>query len=99
MPRSRSNVPGCGRIIRPHTSSSPLTPDASRLPAALPIPEEYSAEQQLQHEIEAFGFPLSRHPLELCNLSVGEREYVRANEMAGCIGKTVTMIGWFITGK
>jgi error-prone DNA polymerase len=97
-----------GRLT-PH--GSPLTPDASPLDfargdpepvegsrlTALPVPNEYSERQRIQHEIEAFGFLLSRHPLELCD--VGGLQSVPATDMHRHVGQTVTMIGWLITGK
>jgi error-prone DNA polymerase len=64
---------------------------------ALPVPDEYSEQQRMQHESETFGFPLSHHPLELCHIE--RMDYVKANEMALHVGKEVTMIGWLITGK
>jgi error-prone DNA polymerase len=88
------------------TSTSRL--HASRL-TALPVPNEYSERQRIQHEIEAFGFLLSRHPLELYDVPhpdplpngerARERGYVPATEMGRHVGQTVTMIGWLITGK
>lgn len=82
-----------------HRKECPLTSHASRLTSsvAAPIPPEYSAGQRLRHEIESFGFPLSRHPLELCPLPAGR--YVAAADMARHVGRRITMRGWFITDK
>lgn len=64
---------------------------------AAPIPTEYSIGRRLQQEIESFGFPLSRHPLELCSPSPAH--CVAARDMAQHVGRRVTMLGWFITDK
>jgi error-prone DNA polymerase len=66
---------------------------------AFPIPEEYSANQKLQHEIETLGFPLSRHPLDLYRSQLERIQYISASDMAQHIGRTVTMIGWLVTEK
>ncbi|MDZ7315613.1 MAG: DNA polymerase III subunit alpha [candidate division KSB1 bacterium] len=66
---------------------------------AVPNIAEYDEETLLDQEIETLGFLLSRHPLEryrrlLCNLS-----YIPAKDLAKHVGKTVTTVGWFVTGK
>jgi DNA-directed DNA polymerase III PolC len=66
---------------------------------AFPIPEEYSANQKLQHEIETLGFPLSRHPLDLYRSQLERIQYISASDMARHVGRTVTMIGWLVTEK
>jgi error-prone DNA polymerase len=66
---------------------------------ALPIPEEYSSHQRLQHEIESLGFPLSLHPLELYRSVLQKIQYVPAIEMHNHVGLVVTMIGWLVTEK
>jgi error-prone DNA polymerase len=65
----------------------------------LPIPREYSAQQQWAHEWDLFGFPLSRHPLDLLKEGVGRTRYIPACELHHHIGRTVTLLGWLVTEK
>jgi error-prone DNA polymerase len=68
-------------------------------PLSLPVPEEYSPGQQLQHEIETFGFPLRQHPLESYRSELQQLECVAAANMSHYIGKEVTMVGWLVSEK
>ena len=65
----------------------------------LPIPPEYSFSQKIQHEIELFGFPLSKHPLELYSQAFQDLDYVPACDMHQHIRQTITMTGWMVTEK
>jgi DNA polymerase III alpha subunit len=64
-------------------------------PASLPYPKDL----MLKHESETLGFPLSVHPLDLCSNTLQHLDYVRAGDLPHFIGKHVTTIGWYITGK
>ena len=79
------------------------TSSALRLPfhesLALPIPPDYTPRQRIQHEIESFGFPISRHPLELYAEAFQGFNAVSAHNMKDWTGEAVTMIGWMITEK
>jgi DNA-directed DNA polymerase III PolC len=66
---------------------------------ALPIPPDYSGNQKIKNEIELFGFPLSKHPLELYQEALKDYEFVSASEMHRYAGKQVRMVGWLITEK
>jgi len=66
---------------------------------ALPIPPEYSSHQKIKDEIELFGFPLSKHPLELYQDVLKGNQFVSASEMHRYAGKQVRMVGWLITEK
>jgi error-prone DNA polymerase len=66
---------------------------------ALPSPPQYPPEANLQHEVESFGFPISRHPLELYAERVREIPHIEARDMQPWTGKRVRMIGWAITEK
>jgi error-prone DNA polymerase len=65
----------------------------------LPNPEEYSEYEKLAHEIDCFGFLLSRHPLELYRIDLTYRKLIKAAEMHSYIGKSVKVLGWLITEK
>ena len=80
-------------------SSSGVLPFASVSSRSIPIPADYSPTQKLQHEIELFGFLLSKHPLELYAECFRGLSYVSAGEMLRYVGKRVTMVGWLITEK
>jgi len=80
-------------------ASSQLSLEASRLTPAAPVPPEYSAGQRWNHEVESFGFPLSRHPLEVYADRALAVHVVPASEMLRHRGRRVAMLGWFITDK
>jgi error-prone DNA polymerase len=67
--------------------------------AHLPIPDEYPASQKPAHEIESFGFLVSRHPLTLYRKAIERLRPVPASHMHRFIGRRVTMVGWLITEK
>lgn len=70
-----------------------------REPVPLPPVRPYEEAQILAQEVEALGFLVSRHPLALYEREVARLRYVPASEMARHVGKRVTMIGWWVTGK
>jgi error-prone DNA polymerase len=80
-----------------HTEDIAALLDTS--PRAFPIPQEYSESQKLEHEIESFGFPLSRHPLELYKSRLKKLPAIAASDMMRHVGRRVTMIGWLVTEK
>jgi DNA-directed DNA polymerase III PolC len=59
----------------------------------------YTKDLMLKHESEIFGFLLSVHPLDLCRHALIGLDYVRAKDLYRFMGKQVTTIGWYITGK
>jgi error-prone DNA polymerase len=65
----------------------------------LPNPKEYSDYEELTHEIDCFGFLLSRHPLELYRIERNCPSLIEAAEMHRYIGKRVKVLGWLITEK
>ena len=76
-------------------------------PVETPVPvqgppslrEPYSETLMRRHEIEALGFYLSVHPLELYQDKLSGMDHVRAKDLAAHVGETVTTIGWRVTGK
>ncbi len=67
--------------------------------STLPIPNDYTHERQIQHEIQLFGFPLQCHPLTLYAQSWSHLNLLSAREMSVHIGQHITMVGWLITEK
>jgi DNA-directed DNA polymerase III PolC len=59
----------------------------------------YPKNLMLKHESEILGFLLSVHPLDLCRHVLNGPDYVRAEDLHHFVGKQVTTIGWYITGK
>jgi len=66
---------------------------------ALPVPSDYPAGRRVQHEIDALGFPLSRHPLDLCRDQWAGLNAVPGLEMSRHVGQVITMVGVLITEK
>jgi len=70
-----------------------------RDPVPLPPARPYEEAQVLAQEVESLGFLLSRHPLSLYERELSRLRHVPARDMARHVGKRVTMIGWWVTGK
>lgn len=65
----------------------------------LPVPDDYSTPQKRTHEIESFGFLLSRHPLTLYRKQIERLQPVPASQMHRFVGQRITMVGLLITEK
>jgi error-prone DNA polymerase len=66
---------------------------------SLPNPPDHSEEQKLEHEIESFGFPLSRHPLERYRARLQAAACVPARNMGLHAGQSIAMVGWLVSAK
>ena len=53
----------------------------------------------LKHELETLDFLISRHPLSLYSQSLSKLRYVRGADLSKHVGKKVTTVGWWVTGK
>jgi error-prone DNA polymerase len=60
---------------------------------------QYSARTVLEHELETLDFLISRHPLSLYTQQLSKFRYVKGSDLAQYVGKEVTTIGWWVTGK
>jgi len=60
---------------------------------------QYSARTVLEHELETLDFLISRHPLALYREPLARLRHVRGSELAAHVGRRVTTIGWWVTGK
>jgi len=87
---------GARRLISADERAKPRDGTAEK--NALPNPRDYSAAQKLRHELETFGFLLSRHPLELCASRHAGR-CVAARDIARYAGKTIAMAGVLVSEK
>ena len=59
----------------------------------------HCSQTAIKHEIEAFGFPLSIHPLERYKKIIEKINHVKAKELKKWVGKYVTTVGWMVTSK
>ncbi len=59
----------------------------------------YPKDLMLKHETETLGLYLSIHPLDRYDLVRKHIRYTPAKDLHKHVGKTVTVIGWQITGK
>jgi len=84
-----------GRRSRMRSSLPLFDPPASELPK----PRGYDAQTMLRHEVETLGFLVSRHPLALYLPLLKPLSHVPAKDLARWVGKRVTTIGWYVTGK
>jgi len=65
----------------------------------LPKPPPYDDKTVLNQELETLGMLASSHPLSLHAREIARINPVRACEMMNRVGRHVTMIGWWVTGK
>jgi error-prone DNA polymerase len=70
------------------------------MPSIVPpqVPQ-YSARTILEHELETLDFLISRHPLSLYAQQLSKIGYVKGVDLPGYVGKSVTAVGWWVTGK
>ncbi|MBN1567500.1 MAG: DNA polymerase III subunit alpha [Acidobacteria bacterium] len=70
------------------------------MPSVIPprVPQ-YSARTVLEHELETLDFLISRHPLSLYTQQLSNLSYVRGSSLPKYVGKRVTTVGWWVTGK
>ena len=68
-------------------------------PVAPPHVPQYSARTILEHELETLDFLISRHPLTLYREPLARLRHVRGAELNKYVGRRVTTIGWWVTGK
>jgi error-prone DNA polymerase len=70
------------------------------MPAVVPprVPQ-YSPRTVLEHELETLDFLISRHPLSLYNQALSLLHHVRGADLPKYVGKRVTSVGWWVTGK
>jgi len=61
--------------------------------------KEYSIEEICSIEYETFGYMVSRHPLEFFGEVINRKSIVKAADLHKYDGKTVKMVGWFMTAK
>ncbi len=66
---------------------------------SLPEPPAYDEQTLLNQETETLGMLVSCHPLALYREELARLRPVRADRMAEWVGRYVTMIGWWVTGK
>jgi error-prone DNA polymerase len=65
-------------------------------PPAVP---QYSVRTILEHELETLDFLISRHPLELYREPLSRLKHVRGADLHKHVGRRVTTVGWWVTGK
>ncbi|MBN2241465.1 MAG: DNA polymerase III subunit alpha [Acidobacteria bacterium] len=68
-------------------------------PVVPPRVPRYSARTVLEHEIETLDFLISRHPLSLYAEPLSRLKYVRGADLYKYVGRRVTAVGWWVTGK
>ncbi|MDQ7815853.1 MAG: hypothetical protein RDU14_02425 [Melioribacteraceae bacterium] len=60
---------------------------------------QFSADEMCVHEYEAFGYMITKHPLEFFAEEIGLPQVIRASEMMKYHNRMVKMIGWYMTSK
>lgn len=67
--------------------------------AELPAPSAYDDRTVLRQEVETLGILISCHPLLLHRRELAKLKPVPAARMGEWVGRYITMIGWWVTGK
>ncbi len=60
---------------------------------------EYTMEKICAIELEAFGYMVSRHPLQFFSYLINNKKVISAKDIVKHRGKIVRMVGWFMTSK
>ena len=68
-------------------------------PIVPPQVPEYSMRTVLEHELETLDFLISRHPLSLYAPQLSKLKYVKGADLPRYVGRRVTTVGWWVTGK
>ncbi len=61
--------------------------------------EQYTVEEICSAEYEAFGYMITRHPLEFFREIIDRKDIVTAKDMRKFYGRKIKMIGWLMTSK
>lgn len=85
--------------LHPNTNRIADLPLFDQSLAPLPQIRDYDEATKTRHEMDIFGFPLTRHPLTLYADRIRELPHVPAQKMEQHVGKKIDMIGWLVTGK
>jgi error-prone DNA polymerase len=83
---------------REHAATPSLFPDTGP-DSPLPRPPAYDEHTTLAQEAEILGFLASRHPLSLFRREIRAIRPVPARDLARHVGRTVSTVGWYVTGK
>ncbi len=68
-------------------------------PIVPPQVPRYSTRTILEHELETLDFLISRHPLSLYAGQLSNLKHVRGSDLPKYVGKRITTVGWWVTGK
>ncbi len=68
-------------------------------PIVLPQVPQYSPRTMLKHELETLDFLISCHPLALYREPLSRLKRVRGADLHRHVGRQVTVVGWWVTGK
>ena len=90
--RSRERTPAAVNLF----SSQSTEP---QLPSRLPRMGRYDDKALLEHEVRTLGFLVSRHPLTLYADVIRKAKAVPARDLNRHVGRRVTLVGWYVTGK
>ncbi len=60
---------------------------------------QFSVDEMCVYEYEAFGYMITKHPLEFFAGEIGSPNVVKASEMMKHHNRMVKMIGWYMTSK
>jgi len=100
IPHPRSSQPHADfRLRTPRPAHQGTLPLFTETKISLPQPEPYDESTVLHHEMETLGFLISRHPLTLYREKLAKIPYVKARDLHRHVGRRVTTIGWYVTGK
>ncbi len=68
-------------------------------PSPLPSPPPYDSATTMRHEIDTLGMLVSCHPLVPYRRALEAIKPVAARDLSRWVGRYITVIGWWVTGK
>jgi len=68
-------------------------------PPVVPDLPPYKRSVLRAQELESLALPVSHHPLDLCRTAIANSGAVPAVSLDRWIGRNITLVGWWVTGK
>jgi DNA polymerase III alpha subunit len=73
--------------------------ETTKLEKEIITARQFSTDEMCIHEYEAFGYMITKHPLEFFAEEIDSSNIVKASEMFKHHNRMIKMVGWYMTSK
>jgi DNA polymerase III alpha subunit len=87
------------RNLLDENSSDLFEFESYKLENEIKTDQQYNIAEICRIEYEAFGYMVTRHPLEFFNSVLKRKDIIKSIEMNNYNSRTIKMIGWFMASK